>query len=202
MSGDLYGRLLEARARRRGWPRMALAPQTPALGRVILIAILALLLALLMARFVMASDKPGSGIGQAVARHARFRAEGRGLARLLDAIRQVESGGRADAVGDQGRALGPYQIRRSYYRDAARQIRHEGGKRVDDRNWRGDVRDEATARRLVLAYWRRHAARALATGDVEALARVHNGGPNGHKRPATATYWQKVQRVMAQAKVQ
>ena len=27
----------------------------------------------------------------------------------------------------------------------------------------------------------------------EDLARIHNGGPDGYKKPATVGYWQKVQ---------
>jgi hypothetical protein len=28
--------------------------------------------------------------------------------------------------------------------------------------------------------------------DVERVARIHNGGPRGHRKKATAKYWRKV----------
>jgi hypothetical protein len=30
--------------------------------------------------------------------------------------------------------------------------------------------------------------------DFETLARIHNGGPRGHKNPATVGYWNKVRK--------
>lgn len=42
------------------------------------------------------------------------------IERLLDAIEQVESGGRADAVGDGGRAVGAYQLWPLFVDDANR----------------------------------------------------------------------------------
>jgi TfoX/Sxy family transcriptional regulator of competence genes len=50
---------------------------------------------------------------------------------------------------------------------------------------------------IILAYWRRYCPSALARGDVQTLARVHNGGPKWYatakRRAATLTYWRKVQ---------
>ena len=31
----------------------------------------------------------------------------------------------------------------------------------------------------------------------EDIARIHNGGPNGYKNPATVKYWEKVEKAMA-----
>ena len=104
---------------------------------------------------------------------------------LLEAIRSVESGGHKDggrgANGDGGRAIGPYQIHRAYFLDAGVPGRYEA------------CRDPAFARRVVLAYWQRWCPDALADGDLEALARTHNGGPNGARKAATAEYWRKVE---------
>lgn len=111
--------------------------------------------------------------------------------RLLDAIRQVETGGHArpaDAVGDGGRSIGPYQIMRGYWRDACA---------ADPELARfpyETVRDAAYARRVVLAYWKRYARTALARGDWQTLARIHNGGPAGARNPRTVVYWQRVAR--------
>ena len=100
---------------------------------------------------------------------------------LLDAIRSKETGGHPDpanAVGDGGRALGPYQIHRVYWQDAVAFDPSIGGEYTD-------VREVAYAERVILAYWRRYAP----AWDAQTLARIHNGGPKGHTRNATLQYW-------------
>lgn len=106
--------------------------------------------------------------------------------RILDAIRQVETGGckdPANAVGDGGRAIGPFQIHRGYWQDALEHDPSIGGVY-------GDCKNEAYARRVVLAYMSRYCK----VWTDENVARIHNGGPAGHKRKATLGYWSKVQR--------
>ena len=103
---------------------------------------------------------------------------------ILDAIRAQESGGHPDpanAVGDGGKALGPYQIHRSYWLDAVNFDKTLGGRYED-------VRDQAYAERVILAYWRRYAP----AWDAETLARTHNGGPKGATRNSTLQYWHDV----------
>lgn len=104
---------------------------------------------------------------------------------LLDAIRQVESGGNVNAVGDGGRSIGPYQIQRAYWLDSRVPGRYE------------QVRDREYAERVVVAYWRRYEPGALRRGDWETLARCHNGGC-GWRRNTKATdgYWRRVRREM------
>ncbi len=100
---------------------------------------------------------------------------------LLDAIRQVESGGRTGLiVGDEGRSLGPYQIQRPYWQDSGVRGRY------------ADVQIPAYAEKVMIAYWERHCPEALNRGDWATLARVHNGGPDGYRNPATLKYWRKV----------
>lgn len=101
---------------------------------------------------------------------------------LLRAIRHVESAGNDHAVGDAGRSRGPYQIQRGYWRDG-------GG---ESKRYLLDVWSADACRPVILGYWRRYAPKALAAGDLETLARVHNGGPAGAKNPATADYWLRV----------
>jgi len=108
---------------------------------------------------------------------------------LLDALVQVESSGRDDAVGDSGNALGSLQIWRVYWSDALEHAPAIGGVYED-------VRTRIYAERVVVAYWLRYAAAAVRDGDLERLARVHNGGPRGHRKRATVGYWQRVQRAM------
>ena len=106
------------------------------------------------------------------------------LEHIFAAIRIVETGGEADpaaAVGDGGRSFGPYQISRKYWLDAGTPC-----------DW-GDVRKEAAAAEVMRAYWKRYCPAALEQGNAELLARIHNGGPNGHRTlSATEKYWRRV----------
>ena len=115
----------------------------------------------------------------------------------LDAIRQVETGGcpkgGIGTKGDRGNALGPYQIWKIYHTDAA-----ERDKPLTD--YRRCLTSRSYSERVVKAYMTRYcgaAVRRLVQGtgtlaDVERVARVHNGGPRGHKKKATLAYWAKV----------
>lgn len=105
---------------------------------------------------------------------------------MLDAIRWVESSNRINVPdGDNGRAIGPYQIHRIYWLDAHEYEDELGGTYQDCRN-----RDYAE--RVIDAYMRRYAKEAWRIGRAEKVARVHNGGPKGHKKKATDRYWQRV----------
>jgi len=107
------------------------------------------------------------------------------LGTLLAAIREVESsGGRDKGDGDDGAALGPYQIHRDYWTDSGVPGRWE------------DCRSEPYARRVVLGYWRRYEPAALARVNAEVLARCHNGGWNWRKKATTMAYWRKVRKMM------
>lgn len=101
------------------------------------------------------------------------------------ALHVVETGGKRGAIlGDNGKALGPLQIHRTYHADS----------RVA-----GDYSrcaDLEYSRRVVSAYLQRYAPKAWAAGDVETLARVHNGGPRGASKAATVSYAAKVRRAM------
>ena len=90
------------------------------------------------------------------------------------------SGRRGPIVGDGGRALGPLQIHRAYHADSRVAGAYE---RVADLEY---------SKRVATAYLKRHAPTAWAAGDVETLARVHNGGPRGHLKVATKGYGVRV----------
>jgi hypothetical protein len=120
------------------------------------------------------------------------------LVRLLDAIREVESYGGKKTRGDGGRSLGPYHISRAYWRDACEQLKAEGAAWVpwDYDRW---VHSEAESRRIVQAYFRRHAPKATpprSMDDCQVLARRHNGGPAGDRKAATMKYWHRVRSEM------
>ena len=110
--------------------------------------------------------------------------------KLLNAIEMVESGGRGEATpdGDNGRAIGIFQIHEVYWKDAVAHDKTLGGTYQD-------CRKAAYARRVVLAYWDRYAPQ---DASYEVLARIHNGGPKGYKKKATLSYWKKVQKHLTQ----
>jgi hypothetical protein len=113
-----------------------------------------------------------------------------GLTPLLDAIRQVESGGNDNAIGDGGQARGPYQIHRAYWQDAC----EYGGV-----TWSYDeyVTNRAKCEQVIRWYWLRYAPK---NANFETLARIHNGGMNGHLKSSTRKYWRKVQKHLKKGK--
>ena len=116
-------------------------------------------------------------------------ADPKGLDKFLAAIRQVETGGMKDngigAKGDNGKSFGPYQIQKAYWQDA----NLKG-------TWEQCLTDKAYSEKVMVAYWKRYCPKAFEAGDWETLARIHNGGPKGHKKDATIKYWNKVKAKM------
>lgn len=102
----------------------------------------------------------------------------------MEAIRQVETRGDSNAVGDNGKAIGSFQIWRTYWQDAVEHDKSIGGKYEDCKN-------DVYAKRIILAYWDRYAPK---DATDEQLARIHNGGPKGHTRSGTLKYWKKVKK--------
>lgn len=112
-----------------------------------------------------------------------FSAQAADLSRLFHAIAKVESSGNPKAVNRKENALGLYQIRPAYFRDAK-----IGGKH-------SDVLDPKKAQEVVMAYFRKYEPEAVQKGNLEALARLHNAGPNWRKKKsATNEYWNKVKK--------
>lgn len=102
---------------------------------------------------------------------------------LLDAIAKVESNKNSNAVGDNGNALGMYQIWESYWIDAVQHTPSIGGSYEN-------VTYPEYATKIVLSYWDRYGKNNQY--DIEALARMHNGGPQGHRKQSTEPYWEKI----------
>ena len=116
---------------------------------------------------------------------------------LLDAMKQVESGGNGSLIGDNGRSFGAYQIMRGYYNDAVEfnpRLR-DGGRTFKDVVGRGGI---AYSEQVIMSYMGRYATRQCLGHDptYEDIARIHNGGPNGFRSAATLPYWRKVQKVL------
>lgn len=102
---------------------------------------------------------------------------------LLQAIHKVETDGKFGPIlGDHGKALGPFQIHREYWKDSRVPGRYE------------QCADYDYAVKVVTAYMNRFAPYYVRARNKEALARIHNGGPNGHKHGATKKYWLKVRK--------
>ena len=100
-------------------------------------------------------------------------------------IRQVETGGHPDpanAIGDQGRSLGPYQISRAYFQDAVDHDPSLYGLEYEC------VRDQRMSEIIMLAYFERWIPTPW---TMESLARTHNGGPKGRFKESTLPYWKK-----------
>ena len=122
---------------------------------------------------------------------------------LLDALREVETGGQPrgglGAVGDGGAALGPLQIHEVYHLDAAERD-------AALTSYASCGSSLSYSERVVRAYMSRYASaqlQRLETGsgtleDCEVVARIHNGGPRGHQREATAPYWSRARRILGE----
>ena len=100
---------------------------------------------------------------------------------LIQAIHKVETGGKFGPIlGDKGKALGPLQIHREYWRDSGVAGQYE------------QCADYDYSVRVVNGYMNKYALRYLRRHDLESLARIHNGGPSGNTRDSTLKYWQKI----------
>lgn len=106
---------------------------------------------------------------------------------LYAAIRWVESNNNSSAVGDNGNAIGCYQIWENYWIDALKYSGLGGSY--------SDCFDCDYAHQIVLAYMDRYATEERLGRPVtfEDIARIHNGGPNGHRKESTKKYWKKVE---------
>ena len=107
------------------------------------------------------------------------------LAPLFAAIAQVESenGATSDNV---------YQLQRIYLDDVGRIYGCHFADEV--------MTDRHASEQVMLAYLEYYGERyRRKTGKeptAEVLARIHNGGPNGWRKEATAVYWAKVKAAM------
>lgn len=169
-TGDLWTLL-----RRRAGARPRLNSADRAMLRRALLPLLLVVLAALLGNWLVGTPTEARPTPRHFARQ-----------QILDAIRFVESSDRADVPdGDQGKAIGPYQIHEVYWQDALRFEPALGGGYQD-------CRQRPYAERVIAAYMQHYVAEAWRDGDAEVIARVHNGGPQGFKSPATLGYWRRV----------
>lgn len=106
---------------------------------------------------------------------------------FIKAIRQVETGGKPDegrgSVGDDGDALGPYQIHEGCWKDAV-----EYDKSLADKTYADCLHDKEYSELVLKAYISRYLPKG---GTPEQAARIWNGGPKGHTKKATLDYAKK-----------
>jgi hypothetical protein len=92
------------------------------------------------------------------------------------ALHQIESGGAiGPTIGDNGAALGPYQLHLAYFKDSKVKGNYS------------QCADLAFSRKVVTAYLQRYAPKAWAAGEsgCEVLFRTHNGGPAAMRATGT-----------------
>lgn len=106
------------------------------------------------------------------------------IEQLLPALAQVESGGNPRAVGDGKKAVGLYQIWPIYVAD----VNRIAGKKYT----LADRYDPIESAQMVRIYLK-HYGRGKSIID---MARIHCGGPNGHRKEATKKYGEKVKKVL------
>ena len=107
--------------------------------------------------------------------------------RFLAALEKVESGGRADAFNKKEVAVGIYQIRPAYFKDA-----QEYDKTLSKYKHL-DCYDKNISKRVVIAYMNRYCK----TNSFETWAKSHNGGPGwndktGEAKNNLAIYYKKI----------
>ena len=90
-----------------------------------------------------------------------------------------------NAVGDNGKAIGAYQIHYAYWKDAVDYDPSIGGKY-------SDCKDPKYARRIVRSYLSRYVPKG--GWNIDTVSRIHNGGPKGHTKSATRKYAEKVKK--------
>jgi len=102
--------------------------------------------------------------------------------RFYKALNMVETNGKQGRIlGDNGNSLGPLQISYAYWLDSG----IKSGKYAD-------CADYNYACKVVESYLQAYAPKAVKTLDFQTLARIHNGGPNGHNKQVTLNYWLRV----------
>jgi hypothetical protein len=106
--------------------------------------------------------------------------------RLIAALTQVESNGKANAIGDQGRAKGILQVWQVVIVDVNRAY---GTRYVHDDAFSPDKARDICRKYIDLYATSKRLGRAVTDED---RARIWNGGPSGWKKVGTIGYWSKV----------
>jgi len=110
---------------------------------------------------------------------------------LLDAIAWVESKNNPSAIGDNGAAIGAYQIHKICVDDVNRILGRQAFVYEDRYN-------PEKSREMVVFYLGHYATeqRIGRLPTFKDMARIHNGGPNGWKKKSTEKYWRKIEEAL------
>ncbi len=109
--------------------------------------------------------------------------------KFFDVLAMQESSGlEKPDDGDNGRAIGPFQIWYPYWADATQHDPSIGGTYQD-------CRKREYAEKVVIAYMDRYCDYKA---NVEEMARIHNGGPGAFRKKKATKYWLSFQRHMNQ----
>lgn len=106
---------------------------------------------------------------------------------FLKILSKIESNNNPRAIGDNGRAIGIYQIHKNYFLDA-----QEVNKELKKYKYENCF-DKEVSKKVVYSYIMRYEPK----GDLEAWARLHNSGPNWrNKKELTNKYWERFKKIM------
>ena len=112
--------------------------------------------------------------------------------RLIEALIQVESGGKEDCVGDKHLiipSIGVLQIRPIMVREINRILKMQG----KDKRYKNKDRYSRVKSIEMFIIWRDYHHK---DDSDEVISRCWNGGPKGYKRKKTLHYWNKVQKAL------
>lgn len=115
---------------------------------------------------------------------------------LIAAIIAVESGGNDQAIGKKNgvaHEFGSMQITRVAVDD----VNRIAGMKIYTYSDTFDRRKSVAMARIYLQQYATK-ERLGREPDIEDMARIWNGGPNGYKKPQTRDYWRKVTLAMRQ----
>lgn len=108
---------------------------------------------------------------------------------FLKALHLKESSGQLTPPdGDNSKAIGPYQIWRSYWIDSRMPGTYD------------QCRDKEYSEEVVRRYMTRYAKKAISSGDWRTCFRIHNGGPAGAKKRSTIAYGNDAMKILKSVK--
>ena len=95
---------------------------------------------------------------------------------IASAIAQVETGEDYNAIGDNGKALGAYQLHRSAWIDGCTQLLREGKKAISYDDWKYATNQDTVALALLRSLRGRLASKGITDPTPEQLALCWNMG--------------------------
>lgn len=108
------------------------------------------------------------------------------LDQILDAIAIVESNNNPNAVGDQGRAIGAYQLHKIYVDDV---------NRIAKTKYKYQDRYDPIKSRNMVALYLMYYGKQI---PIHQWPRLHNGGPRGHTKNTTLPYQKKINHIIGE----